>query len=70
MPVRGFGLKNVVLGGMRRRALAHSSIWATVTGRRRKAAWPSPSRSASHRLGDAVTVHHLVGWQGRQRAWR
>src|ERR1019366_4698157 len=41
MPVRGLGWKKVLFGGMRRRAWAQASIWATGTGGRRTAAWAS-----------------------------
>ena len=47
IPVRGFGLKYVVLGAICLRAAAHAPICATVTGRSRKAACASPSSNAA-----------------------
>ena len=44
MPVRGFGLKNVVFWGMRARSTAAARVWATVTGEHRIAAPALPFR--------------------------
>ena len=47
MPVRGFGQKNVVFGGIRSPPWAVRAIWETVAGRQKTAAFASPVLTAS-----------------------
>ena len=64
MPVRGFGLKNVVFCGMRARSTAAARVWATVTGEHRIAAPALPFSTAAavrRRRGGTATTRPEPG---------
>ena len=69
MPVRGFGLKNVVFCGMRARSTAAARVWATVTGEQRIAALALPlSTAAAVAAASWRYCHDAPGSRGTTRA--
>ena len=67
MPVRGFGQKKVVFGGIRSPPWAVRAIWLTVAGRHRTAAFASPVLTRTG-LGEVVLVSQIVRGQARRAA--